>query len=166
MTPEHPSPTELLDLHFDELRGARRNRLATHVSECPRCRETLSDLEWVESSLAALPEEEPPADGLERVLDRVAGERPAADRPSGWLAPVAASLAGVGGGVGVIYAAGARLLTLPMVAQIPLLEPVKALSSFGLAALVFFGIGSFVTLALAPALMMESRSHSRALAAH
>jgi anti-sigma factor RsiW len=153
MTPEHASPTELLDLHFDELRGARRNRIATHVSGCARCRETVSDLEWVESSLAALPEEEPPADGLERVLGRAGGERPATARPNGWLAPVAASLAGVGGGAGVIYAAGARLLTLPMVAEMPLLEPLKALSSFGLAALVFFSIGSFLT------------SHARALAA-
>jgi hypothetical protein len=166
MRPDHPSPTDLLDLHFGEAEGRRRARIASHAEECPRCRETLSDLEWVESSLAALPEKEPPAGGLERVLGRVAGERPAAARPNGWMIPVAASLAGVGAGVGIIYAAGARLLTLPMVAEMQLLEPVKALSSFGLAALIFFGIGSFVTLALAPVLMIESQPHPRALAAH
>jgi anti-sigma factor RsiW len=165
MTPEHPSPTELLELHFDELRGARRHRIATHVSECPRCRETVESLEWVQRSLATLPEEAPPEDGLARVMERIAHSRRPARTRAGWLAPVAASLGGVGAGVGVIYAAGARLLTLPMVAEMPLLEPVKALSSFGLATLVFFSVGSFVTLALAPVLMMESQSHTRALAA-
>jgi anti-sigma factor RsiW len=164
MTAEHPSPTELLDLHFDELRGPRRNRIAMHVSDCPRCRETVESLEWVQRSLATLPEEAPPEDGLARVMESIAHSRPSVRTRAGWTAPVAASFGGVGAGVGVIYAAGARLLTLPMVAELPLLEPLKVLSSFGLAALVFFSIGSFVTLALAPVLMMESQSHTRALA--
>jgi hypothetical protein len=38
-------------------------------------------------------------------------------------------------------------------------------SGFGLAAVAFFAIGSFVTLALAPALLIEAQSRARALTA-
>lgn len=165
MSAEHPTPADLLDLHFGEAEGARRARIASHVKECPGCYETLADLEWVESSLAAVPEEEPPANGLERVMERVARERRAAPRPNGWLIPMAASLAGVAAGAAAIYAAGARILASVPASPTPLLEPARVVSGFGLAALVFFGIGSFVTLALAPVLMMELQSHKRALVA-
>jgi hypothetical protein len=40
----------------------------------------------------------------------------------------------------------------------------KAVSGFGLGAVVFFGIGSLVTLALAPVLILESRPRERWLA--
>jgi hypothetical protein len=47
----------------------------------------------------------------------------------------------------------------------PLLESARVLSGFGLAAVAFFAVGSFVTLALAPALIIEAQSRARALAA-
>jgi anti-sigma factor RsiW len=163
---EHPSPADLLELHFQEAEGARRDRLAAHAEGCPGCRETLAELAWIERSLAALPEEEPPADGLERVLERVAGERPAVPGVNGWLAPVVATLAGVGIAAATIYAVGAWLVStaLPPVTPTPLLDPARAVSGFGLATLGFFGIGSFITLALAPVLLMEAQSRGRSLA--
>jgi anti-sigma factor RsiW len=163
---EHPSSADLLDLHFEEAEGSRRDRLAAHAEGCPRCRETLAELAWIERALAVRPEEGPPADGLERVLERVAGERPTVPRANGWLAPVVATLAGVGIAAAAIYAAGAWLLpaALPPMTPTPLLDPARAVSGFGLATLGFFGIGSFVTLALAPVLLMEAQSRGRTLA--
>jgi hypothetical protein len=163
---EHPTPADLLELHLEEVEGARRGHLAAHVERCPQCRETLSELAWIEGSLGALTEEEPPADGLERVLERVAGERPAVPRANGWVFPLAATLTGVGFGAAAIYAAAVWLLAtaLPPIAPTPLLEPARAVSGFGLATLGFFGIGSFITLALAPVLLMEAQSRGRTLA--
>ena len=45
-----------------------------------------------------------------------------------------------------------------------MLEPARIASGFGLAALAFFAVGSFLTLALAPALLMEAQARTRALA--
>ena len=42
--------------------------------------------------------------------------------------------------------------------------PAEGLSSLGLGALAFFGIGSFVTLALAPVLIIETQARVRRLA--
>jgi len=78
---------------------------------------------------------------------------PARAPGAGWLAPVAATVVGVGLGTGVIYAGGAWLCAAA-----------GGVSGFAMAALAFFGIGSFVTLALAPVLLMDAQPRRRALA--
>jgi anti-sigma factor RsiW len=158
VTDLHPLPADLLDLHFGELAGPRQERAAGHVAVCPRCREELAAVSWVDRSLAGLPDEEPPVDGLERVLARVEAEggvpgRPALGPDAGWVTPVAATLAGVGLGTGAIYAGGAWLSAAA-----------GGVSGFAVAALAFFGIGSLVTLALAPVLLMDAQPRRRALA--
>lgn len=122
-------------------------------------------MEWLERSLAALPEEAPPVDGLERVMARLDEGRPGRAAGPGWLWPLAATVGGVAVGAGTIYAAGARLVASAPAAPGPLLESARVASGFGLAAVAFFAIGSFVTLALAPVLLIEAQSRARALAA-
>jgi predicted anti-sigma-YlaC factor YlaD len=161
----HPTPSEILDLCFGEVPGGRGARIEAHLRECPGCREARAAVEWVDRSLAALPEAAPPADGLERGLERIAVERPGRAARAGWLLPLAATLGGVAAGAGAIYAVGSRILASMPSASGPLLESARVASGFGLAALVFFAAGSFVTLALAPALLMEAQSRARALAA-
>jgi anti-sigma factor RsiW len=129
----HPTPGELLELHFGECGPVRGARRAAHARRCPDCRALLADVAWAERLLAAVPEVEPPADGLDRVLARVA---PAAAivprRTPAWRAalPSAAALA-----------AGTLAAVLGGMT----------------AALVFFAAGSLVTLSLAPALILESQ---------
>jgi anti-sigma factor RsiW len=159
----HPHPNELLACALAEAGDNERRRIEEHVRACEACRAYVTLIEDTTSALADWPEEEPPADGLDRVLARVRSARPAGAWRDEWLRPVLASLAGVVLGSLVIYAAGAQILALPSVAQAPLFGPVKAFSGFGLAALVFFGIGSWVTLALAPMLILESQSRERRL---
>ena len=164
MTDTHPAPGDLVDLHFGEVAGRRRESIAAHVQACPRCREELAGLEWVDGALAAQPEEPPPADGLQRVLSRIGPEQPLRGRPASWMAPLAAGLAGVGAGTTAIFALATWLLDLPRLGQWSMMEPARIASGLGLAALAFFAIGSFVTLALAPALLMEAQSRARAAA--
>lgn len=158
---EHPTPAELLDLHFGEARGERQPRTAAHLATCPRCQADLRSVEWLERSLAALPEEAPPADGLARVMERVAPGRPRRPSRAEWLWPLAATVGGVATGAGAIYAAGSRLVAATPAATAPLLEWARVATGFGLATAVFFGIGSLVTLALAPALLIEAQARAR-----
>jgi hypothetical protein len=160
----HPTPGDLVELHFGEVDGRRREAIAAHVQGCRRCREELAGLELVDRALAAQPEEAPPADGLERVLSRIDREEPLRARAGGWLVPLAAALGGVGGGAALIFALGTWLVGLPRLAQWAVAEPTRLVSGLGLAALAFFAVGSFVTLALAPALLMESQSPTRRVA--
>jgi len=164
VTDTHPTPGDLVDLHFGEVEGRRRETIAAHVQACSRCREEMAAVVWVDGALAAQPEEPPPADGLERVLSRIGPAQRLRGRPASWVAPLAAGLAGLGGGATAIFALGTWLLDLPRLAQWSVVEPARIASGLGLAALAFFAIGSFVTLALAPALLMEAQSRARAAA--
>ena len=132
----HPGPGELLELHFGELAEARGGACRAHVRECAACAAFLAELKWTEETLAALPGDAPPADGLERVLARVETVRPARERRAHWLRTAAPCAAAVVAGSVAIQQGGAA------------------------AALAFFALGSIVTLAIAPVLILESQRRS------
>jgi anti-sigma factor RsiW len=129
----HPTPGELIELHFGELEGARRKAGEAHLRECAACRVLLAEVEWAERALLAGPEDAPPADGLLRVLARIETVRPARERRVNGLraaAPCAAAL---------------------------LAGSVAVLQGGAVAALAFLALGSIVTLAIAPVLILESQ---------
>jgi len=165
MASDHPTPNALLGLHFGEQAEEETKAVAAHAAGCPECRTALEDLEWLEGSLAEIPEETPPPGGLERVLERVSQEAPRLGRRDGWLLPVVASLGGMAVAASVVYGAGTWILSclaplVPGAARAPLAE-----SGLVLAVLTLVGVASLVTLALAPPLLLESRTRRRRLAA-
>jgi hypothetical protein len=132
----HATSGELLELHFGELPAPRRDALAAHVRGCAGCRSVLDDLTWTEEALLAVPDGEPPADGLERVLVRIGAVRPVRERPRPWLRAFAPSAAAALAGVLAAHHGGI------------------------VAALAFFAGGSILTLAIAPVLILESQRRS------
>ncbi|MGE5125605.1 MAG: hypothetical protein ACM3PV_04895 [Betaproteobacteria bacterium] len=135
----HPTPGELLDLHFGEA-GGRAERLAAHVRGCEECRRQLGDVAWVERQLAA-PEEEPPADTLAHVFARIDAVRPApAPRRTGLRAGLPSAAAILAGALAVGLGGAA-------------------------AAAAFFAAGTLVTLSLAPILILESQKRGSGAAA-
>ncbi len=132
----HLAAGELLELHFGELPPPRRDAASAHARDCAACRALLSDVAWAEHVLLAGPEESPPADGLQRVLARIEAVRPARARRQHWLRTVApCAVAFLAGGVAV-HRGGAVAL------------------------LAFLAVGSILTLALAPVLILESQRRS------
>ena len=132
----HPTPGELLELHFGELEGGQREACEGHARGCAACRELLADVERTERALLAGPGDAPPTDGLARVLARIEAVRPSRARQTHWLragAPCAAAL---------------------------LAGSVAVLQGGPVAALTFLALGSIVTLALAPVLILESQRRS------
>jgi hypothetical protein len=132
----HPSPGELLELHFGELPAPRRDEAAAHVRDCASCRAFLADVAWAERALLAGPDEAPPADGLARVLARIDTLRPARQTRTHWLRAATPSAAAALAGAFAVHQGGV------------------------VAALAFFAVGSVVTLALAPVLILESQRRS------
>jgi anti-sigma factor RsiW len=132
----HPTAGEIVELHFGELPADRRDAAAAHVRDCAACRALLADVAWAESALLAEPDAAPPADGLERVLARIETVRPARERREHWLRTAAPCAAAVLAGGVAAHQGGV------------------------VAALAFFALGSIVTLALAPVLILESQRRS------
>ena len=134
----HPTPGELLELHFDEKGGARAARLRDHARACPACSRLLADLAWAERLLAVAPEVRPPSDGLQRVLAAVEGLPAPARRPRAAVAAVLPSAGAV--------LAGGLVLALGGVT----------------AGAVFLAAGCLLTLSLAPMLILETRDEQGA----
>jgi len=132
----HPTAGEIVEMHFGELPGARRAACEAHVRDCAPCRARLADVEWAERALLAGPEDAPPADGLPRVLARIEAVRPARERRSHWLRTVVPCAAALFAGFVAVHQGGV------------------------VAALTFFAVGSIVTLAIAPVLILESQRRS------
>jgi anti-sigma factor RsiW len=133
---KHPTPGELIELHFGELEGGQREGCEAHARDCTACREVLADVERAERALLAGPGDAPPTDGLARVLARIETVRPARARRAHWLhagAPCAAAL---------------------------LAGSLAILQGGFVAALAFLALGSIVTLSLAPVLILESQRRS------
>jgi anti-sigma factor RsiW len=132
----HPAPGELLELHFGELAAERREAVSAHARYCAACRALLADVAWAEAVLPAAPEEGPPADGLQRVLARIEAVRPARERRQHWLRTVGPCAAAVLAGAVTAHQGGP------------------------LALLALVAVGSILTLALAPVLILESQRRS------
>jgi hypothetical protein len=148
----HPMPGDVLDLHFGEGRPAEA-ATREHLEGCEACRRWSDEIAWAEALLAV--DEEPPADGLERVLAAVSpAARPAPARRA-WLRAALPCAVAFALGAGVIRQLGPQVLASGVVPEAAL-APVAALSSFGLAAAAFFAAGSLVTLAIAPFLILEA----------
>jgi len=162
MRRDHLTAGELIDLH-EGGGSTHRRALDRHVADCDACRARLEALGWIDATLAEWPAPEPPRDGLARVMQRIAEQRPRAATPPAGMRGLVATFVGVMAGVGAIAFAGARLSAAPLVAQLSVADPVKDMAGMGLAAAAFFGVGSLVTLALAPMLMLELQSRQAAV---
>ncbi|HEX6938775.1 MAG TPA: zf-HC2 domain-containing protein [Longimicrobiales bacterium] len=72
----HPGFERLSRYADGEFTGSRRDRIAAHLAACDRCRDTIRFIRELGDVARRLPEPEPPADALDRLLARrAAGER-------------------------------------------------------------------------------------------
>jgi hypothetical protein len=109
--------------------------------------------------LRAGPDDAPPRDGLQRILARVAAVRPARARRAEWARLAAPSAAVLLAAAWAIRVGSDRLLALDLVPPfVP--APLAGLAGIGLAGAAVLGVGTLVTLALAPVLILESHGRS------
>jgi predicted anti-sigma-YlaC factor YlaD len=156
----HPPADALLELHFGEAEPGERAHLEAHLRSCRDCSGLVAELRRLERGLALGPDDAPPADGLERVLARVAPVRPVRRRHAEWAMAALPSAAAIVAGAWAVRAGGERLSAIGVVsgaASGPLSAELLGLS---LAALGVVLLGALVTLALAPVLILESHGRS------
>jgi hypothetical protein len=163
------SRNALLALHLGE--GDPRALAGTraHVAACAECRDYLALLAGVQEALGQWEDEAPPADLRERVLARATrSPRPApAFRPAMDAMPLLGVLPVMAAMAAAVRALAARLPVLPAWSFLEGSPALQAFLPVGAATVVLLALGALGTLALAPALVLESgggpRWHARAL---
>ena len=156
---KHPSPDALLELHFDESAGLEREAVAAHVRQCPSCGAVLDEVRRLEGALVLGPEDAPPADGLERVLARVAEIRPVRARGE-WARAVVPGAAALVTGWWAIRVLADWLASSGLVPGALAGSVAGDLLGLSVASVSVVCVGAVVTLALAPVLILESHGRS------
>jgi hypothetical protein len=158
-----------LAVHFGEGDARTLDAARAHLESCAPCREYVAELSALQGALEGWVDEPPPATLRARVLERVAASGAQVPRPSVVphdarplivLVPVMAVLVTAIRLVGLRLAAWASAPGSEGLALLDLIGPTAA------AALLLLAVGGLATLALAPALFLESRGPRRALGAH
>jgi hypothetical protein len=87
----HPNEEELIAYHGGE--PAKREAIATHVADCPECREELARIDAVLAALSSLPVPDPGADYGARVWQKIAPRLPELRKARWWEFDSSISLA-------------------------------------------------------------------------
>jgi hypothetical protein len=157
----------VLALHFGEGDPGTLDEARRHVAECAECRDHLAGLSQVQEALLGWPDAEPPPGLGERILAAATrSARPAhAPGPTPDALPLLGLLPVMAALVAVVGALGAWLAGQPLWASLEGWPFLQEAVPFGVAVLMVLTAGALGTLALAPALVLESGAGARLAAA-
>ena len=160
----HPeNKNAILSLFYGEAPAQEAQRTRQHLQSCEGCRGYLQLLQQMSDTFDQWPDEQPAPDSFDQIMANIPQERPRIMRlqPAFSARPffnIAFSLLFI---LLSIYFVQSRLAAQPIWQALEKLWIFDVLGSFGFVALLFFAIGSFLTLALAPVLYFDL--HRKAL---
>jgi hypothetical protein len=161
--PAEGSRDALLELHFAEAEEEAAARTRAHAEACAECRAYLASLGRLEEALHGWADEAAPAGLREASLARAAAVRQVVPRAA--APPSAAPLLGLlplmAAGLGLVWLVGSRFAASSPWQAVEELLGVPPAAAFAAAALVLVLAGGVASLAVAPALVLESRRSAR-----
>jgi hypothetical protein len=155
-----PNVHQLLDLYFHEGNEEALAEVNAHASRCAECRMVLGTFKRTLRSLSILEEEEPPAAVLPAILEEVSASRPkqAYRRTGVDVVPVLQIAFGEILVFALIYFVKIQLSAAPIWEVIGRIPFLRSIGSVGVSVALVLLAGSFITLALAPVLLMDSKN--------
>jgi predicted anti-sigma-YlaC factor YlaD len=153
----HENRDVLLSLFYHEASPQEEQQMRAHLADCEDCREHMQFLNRLSSTLNRWQDEKPLPDTLDRILANIPPEpqRAVYVRPAISARPIfniAFALISI---LLLIYFVQSKISMLPIWPSLAQHWVIQALGSFGFVALVFLGIGAFITLSLAPVLYFD-----------
>ena len=152
----HKNEDALLSVFYGEASPLEEQRVRQHLADCEDCREYMRLLQRMNLALNRWPEQKPLPDTCDRILAALPAQpsrrhvgAPDSARP---IFNIAFAMICV---LLLIYFAQSQISLLPMWSALAQHRIIQAIGSFGFVALMFFGIGTFITLSLAPILYFD-----------
>lgn len=153
----HENKDELLRLFYREAAPPEEQKMREHLAACDDCREYMRFLQHMNGALSRWQDEAP----LPNTFDKIIAGIPPESAKAIYVKPVpsarpifhiAFALLSI---LLLIYFVQSQISALPLWQSLAQWWVVQTLGSFGFVALVFFGVGTFITLALAPILYFD-----------
>ena len=155
---KHLQEEELVGLVFDEFTGRERDACREHLGNCAQCASAVEALARAVSLLENAPSEVPPPFAWARLkarIDRAGTERDWTE--PAWAPLILGHVAGIALVLLFISLAGSWLSTTPVWLSLRTWRLAAEIGPRGLIAILFFGVGALVSLALTPIFWWESR---------
>ncbi|MCU7496140.1 MAG: hypothetical protein HF314_18765 [Ignavibacteria bacterium] len=148
----------ILDLYFLEGSEDERTEVTEHMKNCESCRKYLESLKDTMNLLSELKEEEPAKDLFSNILSEVSVlvPQPSKKKPGVDLIPVLQIAFGEVFLFSLIYFIKIQIALLPFWNMIEKNWIIQSLGDTGVSVALVLIAGSFITLAMAPVLLMES----------
>ncbi|MCU7501133.1 MAG: hypothetical protein HF300_17305 [Ignavibacteria bacterium] len=148
----------LLDLYFHEGSEEDHAEVAEHIKTCQSCREYLESLDGTMNLLSELKEEEPRGDLFGSILREVSVPviKPTKKKTGVELLPVLKIAFGEIFLFALVYFIKIQITLLPFWNIIEKNWIIRSLGDTGVSVALVLIAGSFITLAMAPILLMES----------
>ncbi len=158
----HLQEEDMVSLVFDEVEGDRRAACKAHQRACPDCRESIDRLVRAAELLGKEPMEPAPPFAWSKIRARIERSRAPRDwSEPAWTPLVLGNIAGIALVTLTIALAGKWLESASLWDTIRTWPLARGVGPRSLTALLFFGAGSLVTLALTPIFWWESRLTSK-----
>ena len=152
---------KILDAHYNEASLKEKKNIREHINECNLCAEYSESLNTIEKQLDYLPESKPSEIVLTNILESIEIVPAKVAKPKTTISPapffqIAFGLAFI---LALVYIIEMKLTEMPMWSSIENTCFVQIFGSVGVPILIVLIIGSFITFALAPILIFESRNN-------
>jgi predicted anti-sigma-YlaC factor YlaD len=153
----HETKDTLLSLYYHEVSPQEEQRARQHLAACEDCREYMQVLGRMNLALGQWPDEKPLPGTFDNILANFPPEQPRAIyvRPAISARPIFNIAFAMISILLLIYFVQSRVSALPFWQSVEQYWIVQTLGSFGLVALAFLGLGTFITLSLAPILYFD-----------
>jgi len=147
----------LLKLFYKEASPQEESELRKHLTTCKECQNYMQFLNRLGATLDKLPEERPLPNTFDNIMENIPVKQPRTvfARPTISAAPffkIAFSMVFI---VLLIYFVQSKISLLPIWDSLQKFWLIDAIGSFGLMMLIFFIVGTFITLSLAPILYFD-----------
>ena len=153
----HENKDTLLSLFYHEASPQDEQRARQHLAVCEDCRQYMQVLSRMNLALVQWSDEKPLPDTFDNILANIPPEQPRVMyvRPAVSARPIFNIAFALFSILLLIYFVQSRISTLPIWQSFEQYWIVQTLGSFGFVALAFLGIGTFITLSLAPILYFD-----------
>ncbi len=160
---DHPNRDRLLEYYYREAGEQEMKTIQDHVNVCPECTRYLNALEQTSGILSRLREEAPTVcvfDLIIKAHDPVP-ERLKAQKTTGSLVPYLKIAGAVSAVMALVFFFHDRVTLLPFWQIVNNLWLFQKIGTFGLMIMAFFLVGSFITMAMAPVLLLNSEDQKK-----
>jgi hypothetical protein len=161
----HENKNQLLTLFYHEGTEREEKKIASHVRACESCQEYLKIVKQTDELLNQWRDEQPLPQTLDLILANVSSTelKPIQARQVFSATPILQIAFSLGIILTLLYFVQSKISLLPIWHSLERWWLVQAIGSFGVVTILFFCIGTFITLSLTPILVFKTNKLNSAI---